>query len=115
MTTLSAYSPTDEQADLLALVADEHSPLGKPLADAFREACEAEAAEHGGWIDPNAVRARLMHHPAYEPRQYAALWSASSGRNGFLVKTDRLTPITGAGSRGNGNKAVPYRKLRGAA
>ena len=105
-----ATSPADEP-DLLSLIADEHTTLGKPLADAFRAACWAEAQAHDGWVNPNRVRARLLDHPSYEPRQYAALWAPAAGRDGYLrVHRDALVPIVGVGSKGNGNKSVPMRR-----
>lgn len=110
MTALATHQLPDGEADLLSLIADERTPLGKPLADAFRAACEAEAQVHGGWVNPNAVRLRLLDHPSYEPRQYAALWSTACGRGGYLVKTDRPVQIAGKGSRGNGNKSVFWRR-----
>lgn len=118
MTTLATHAVDDP--DQLALIADDLTPLGRMFADKFRDACEAEARidgifEFGGsgpvdWVNPNKVRARLLDDPDYEPRQYAALWSASSGRQGFLVKTDRLVQITGEGSRGNTNKSTFWRR-----
>ena len=110
MTTLSTH-PLDDP-DQLALIADEHTPLGKPLADAFRDACEAEAHAWGGWVNPNNVRARLLDHPNYEPRQYSALWSVACGRDGYLDKTEHRVHIAGAGSRGNSNKSTTWRRWR---
>ena len=107
-----AATPVDEP-DLLALIADDLTPLGKPFADKFRAACEAEASSHGGWVDPNAVRLRLLDEPDYEPRQYAALWSTACARDGYLDKTDVPCPIAGKGSKGNTNKATTFRKWRG--
>lgn len=106
-----AASPV-EDPDQLALIADDMTPLGKPFADKFRDACEAEARGHGGWVDPNAVRLRLLHDVDYNPRQYAALWSTACARDGYLDKTDVPCPIAGEGSRGNTNKATTYRRWR---
>lgn len=111
MTTL-ATQPVDEP-DLLALLADTVTPLGKPFADAFRDATETEGRAHDGWVNPNRVRGRLLDHPDYAPRQLSALWSVACARDGWLDKTERLVPIEGEGSRGNGNKKVPLRRLRG--
>lgn len=110
MTTL-ATQPVDEP-DLLTLIADGYTSLHKPFADAFRAACQSVANSHNGDVDPNLVRAKLLDHPDYEPRRYSAQWSPACGRDGFLVKTDRLVPIVGEGSRGNGNKSVPMRRWR---
>ncbi len=112
MTILGARPIEGEEADLLSLISDSWTPLGKPFADAFRAACEAEASIHGGLVDPNNVRARLLDHPDYEPRRYSASWSTACGRGGFLDMTDQLVPIEGKGSRGNGGKSVYKRRLR---
>lgn len=113
MTTL-ATQPVDEP-DLLALIADQWTPLAVEFSDKFRAACERVAGRHNGWVDPNLVRAELLDEPDYEPRRYAAQWSPACGRGGFLVKTDVLVPISGDGSRGNGGKSVPLRKWIGGA
>lgn len=115
-----ATHPVDEP-DLLALLADEHTTLGKPLADAFRAACETEARVDGSfdgdnppgpyrWVNPSRVRALVLDHPSYEPRQYAALWSVGCARGGYMTKTERLVAITGEGSRGNTNKSTFWRR-----
>ena len=111
MTTL-ATQPVDEP-DLLTLIADGYTPLSVPFAIAFRDACEEVARLHDGWVDPNLVRARLIDRPDYDPRRYSAQWAPACGRDGFLTKTNVLTPITGDGSRGNGNKSVPMRRWVG--
>jgi hypothetical protein len=112
MTTL-ATSPVDEP-DLLALIADTDTPLRKPFADRFRDACWVDALAHDGWVNPSRVRALLLAEgPIDNPRQLSALWSKSCGRDGFMVKTDALVPIEGAGSRGNTNKSVPLRRWLG--
>jgi hypothetical protein len=107
MTHLATHDLEPNLLDELALVADAWTSLGKPFADAFRWACESEAADNDGWIDPNKVRGLLLNHPDYRPRQLSALWSSS-----WLTKTDRLVQISGEGSKGNGNKSVAYRRLR---
>lgn len=115
MTILSARPVADP--DQLALIADDWTALKRPFADAFRDACRAEAESHDGWVDPNRVRARLIAEfgeGGYDPRQLSALWSKASGRAGFLVThRDVLVPISGDGSRGNGNKSVPMRRWVG--
>lgn len=111
-----AARPVDEP-DLLALLADQETPLGKPFADRFRETCKAVADEHDGWIDPNLVRARMLaveDFSAKEVRQYAGLWSKAAGRDGYLdVHRDIIVPISGPGSTRNTNKGVPMRRWRG--
>lgn len=119
--TILAARPVDNP-DELALFADNWTTLRKPFADAFRDACQAEAGtasggdiDHGAldWINPNAVRLRLLDHPDYEPRQYAALWSTGCARGGYMVKTDVPAAIAGAGSRGNSNKSTVWRRWIG--
>lgn len=112
MTTLATHDLTEP--DLLTLIADTCTPLGKPFADRFREACEAEARENDGWINPSLVRARLLNDPAYAPRTYSAQWAGACGRSGFMVKTDIPVQITGEGSRGNSNKSTVWRRWVGA-
>jgi len=121
MTALATHNLDADQLDLLALIADTETPLGKHFADAFRDACRAEADIAGdfdgdnpagpfGWINPNRVRERLIDRPDYEPRSYSAKWSL-----GFLVKTDRDVQIDASHSRGNGGKSVFFRRWQEAA
>lgn len=110
MTTLATHPVGDP--DQLCLIADDLTPLGKPFADKFRDACEVEANAHGDWVDPNAVRLRLLDEHDYNPQRYAALWCAADGPNGFLDKTEVPVQIAGEGSRGNSNKSTFYRKWR---
>lgn len=105
-----------EDPNQLALIADDYTPLAKPFADAFRDACYAEARLHEGWVNPSAVRARLIEEfgvDGYNPRQLSALWMSSCGKSGFLVKTDHRVAITGEGSRGNHNKDTVWRRWVG--
>ena len=111
MTTLATH-PVEDPAQL-ALIGDDLTPLNKPFADKFRDACHAEARMCAGWVDPNAVRLRLIDEPDYEPRHYAALWSTATSRGGYLDNTKVPVRIEGRGSRGNSNKSTHYRKWRG--
>jgi len=112
--TTTAARPVDpEQADLLTLIADEWTTLGKPFADAFRDACWDDAIENAGTVNPNRVRKVLMKRNDYDPRQLSALWgSACSTKRGFLDKTDERVDIDPDGSKGNGNKDVLLRRWR---
>lgn len=110
MTTLSTHPVPNP--DQLVLFADPFTATGKQFADKFEAACRAEADLCGGWVDPNAVRLRLLDEPDYDPRQYAALWGHACGRDGFLDKTDVPVQIAGRGSRGNTNKSTVFRRLR---
>lgn len=112
MTTL-ATSPVSNPDDL-ALFADNWTAIAKPFADQFRDACWVDALTHDGWVNPNRVRALLLAEgPIDNPRQLSALWSTACARGGYLVKTDVLVPISGDGSKGNGNKSVPLRRWVG--
>lgn len=114
MTTLAATPITHDQVNLLDLIADRQTPLGKPFADAFRDACEADAEAHDGWVHPSRVNA-LLHDALGDinPRSFSAQWAPACGPNGFLDKTDVVEPIDPTYSDGNGNKAVRLRRWRG--
>ncbi len=111
--TVVGSGPLDEP-DLLELLADDRTPLGKVHMDDFRAACRAVADQHGGWIHPSRV-SDLLHERFGEidPRSFSARWAPACGPNGFLDKTDVLAPIDPAHSRGNGNKNVRLRRWRG--
>ena len=107
-----AAQPVDEP-DLLALIADEVTPLGKPFADAFRDACRKDAEAHDGYVHPSRVSA-LLHSAVgdFDPRRFSAMWAPACGRDGYLDKTDMLAPIDPTNSRGNGGKSVRLRRWR---
>lgn len=113
MTTLN-FAPIDEPTtDLLSLVADA-SPV---MADVFRAACIAEGREHDGWVNPNAVNARCRRvfadaNATFPSRSYSAQWSKARGPEGFLYSTEIPVQIDGKGSKGNGNKALDWHRLR---
>lgn len=107
---LASHPIDPDQLDMLALIADEHTPLGIDLADRFREACRAEANGCGGWVHPSRVTARLKaDDPEVNMRRVSALWSTAEAPGGYLRKTDRESRIDGSVSRGNGNKTVRLR------
>lgn len=117
MTTLSHSPVQGDLLDELELIADAETPLGQDHYEMFLAACRAEAAEHGGWVDPNRVRARLTVDGELQinVRAYSAMWSRATGKSGPMVThRTHLVPIVGAGSRGNHNKAVPMRRWVGA-
>lgn len=115
MTTFAVVPVCDDQLDLLAQVADTVTPLGSLRAEDFRTACEATAYP-GGWVNPNDVSAYLHERfGEINPRSYSAKWAGACGPNGFLIKTDKPVGIDPAHSRGNGNKATFWRRLRVAA
>jgi len=100
--------------DQLALIADDMTVIGKPFADAFRDACLADAIAHDGKVHPSRVSALLTrHYGDFDPRRFSAMWAPACSRDGFLDKTDELAPIDPEVSKGNGNKMVRLRAWRG--
>lgn len=114
MTTLAASPVLDDQLDLLSLVADPQTPLGKLRTQDFKDACRADAEAHYGLVHPSRVSA-LLHERFGEvnPRWLSAQWAPACGPNGFLDKTNVEKPIDPEHSRGNGNKKVKLRRWRG--
>lgn len=113
MTTLATHDLEPNLLDELALIADSQTPLGKPFADAFRDACETDARANLGMVHPSRVSA-LLHAAVgnFDPRRFSAMWSPACGRDGFLDKTAELAPIDPTVSKGNGNKMVRLRRWR---
>lgn len=113
MTILSATPVDPDQLDLLDAIADNETPLGSLHAADFRTACEA-VADSEGWVNPNLVSAWLhARWGEINPRWYSAQWAPACGPKGFMDKTTRPVQIDPARSKGNGNKATVYRRLRG--
>jgi hypothetical protein len=110
---LLGTGPLDEP-DLLSLIADEHTPLGKLRMDDFKAACRADAEAHGGWVHPSRV-SKLLHDRFGEidPRSFSAKWGPACGPKGFLDKTKTPAPIDPTHSKGNGNKDIRLRRWRG--
>jgi hypothetical protein len=109
---LSAIPVCDDQLDLLTLVADNDTPLGRLHRDDFEAACRA-VADDNGWVNPNAVSAWLhARFGEINPRAYSAAWAGACSKNGFMSKTDAWVPIDGEHSRGNSGKSVRMRRLR---
>lgn len=116
MTTLATHALEPAEYDVLALIADTVTPLGLDLADRFREACRAVAAENDGLIHPSRVTARLKAEvPDLNVRRVSALWATAEAPGGYLVKTDQWARLDGSVSRGNGNKSAPLRRWIGGA
>jgi hypothetical protein len=103
-----------DEPDLLDLIADTCTPLGKVRMDDFRAACHADALAHDGKVHPSRVSA-LLHQRFGEidPRSFSAKWAPACGPDGFLDKTDELADIAPEHSRGNGNKKILLRRWRG--
>lgn len=117
MTTLAAIPVHPDQLDLLDQITDVESPIGKLHALDFQAACVAVGRANDGWVNPNAVSA-LLHETFGEinPRWYSGMWTSGCGKkNGFMI-THRsfCVPIAPKYSKGNSNKYLPMRRLRGA-
>lgn len=102
-----------DEPDLLQLLADTVTPLGKLRMDDFRSACRADAVAHDGEVHPSRVSA-ILHDRFGEinPRSFSAKWAPACGPAGFLDKTKELAPIDPTHSRGNGNKQLLLRRWR---
>ena len=113
MTTLAVRPVADP--DQLALIADDLTPLGKPFADSFRDACRRDALAHDGYVSTNRVSA-ILHAELGEvnARRLSAMWGPACGPKGFLVKTSIPEPIDPRHSKGNGNKDTKLRRWVGA-
>lgn len=112
------FEPTD-QYDLLALVADEHSPLPSKT-DAhtlFLNACERDARDHGGIVSINRVSVLLadaLERDQIEHHQYSALWSHYTGKDRPMRKAterDIESPWEIRTGSKTGNNGKPF-KLR---
>lgn len=114
MTTTSARPVDDQLRDDLDLVADPRGALASIHNNDFREACETDGRAHNGWVHPSRV-SKLLHDRFGEinPNSLSAKWAGACGPNGFMDKTDQRVPIDPTHSRGNGNKDVRLRRLRG--
>lgn len=116
MTTLAAIPVCANQMDLLDLVTDTQTPLGQLHALDFQAACVADGRAHGGWVHPSRVSARLHERfGEIKPQWFSAMWTAGCSPKGFMDMTDVERPIDPKYSRGNGNKKVKLRRLRGVA
>lgn len=112
MTTLATHTDPD-QLDMLELLADDSTPLGKVHMADFRSACYDDALAHDGWVHPSRVSAIMRaRFGEFDPRSFSARWAPACGRDGFLDKTDVLAPIDPAHSKGNGGKSVFLRRWR---
>jgi len=114
MTALRFAPVDDATADLLSLVADDYSALGKVRMQDFRDACWTDAQAHDGWVHPSRVSAILhARFGQLHPQSLSAKWAPAAGRDGFLDVTDKPAPIDPTHSKGNGNKSTVYRYWRG--
>lgn len=107
-------SVDDDTADLLALVADTHTPLGADRYAVFLAACRQDARLHNGIVSPNRVRDALSVNGdlPIAPRTYSALWSAACSKNGPMRTTDQWVPNTDKKGR-NVGKVLRLRVWKG--
>lgn len=101
---------TPEVADLLGLVADAETPLGRSHYQRFLAACQADAMTHDGLVSVNRVRRALTidGELQIDPRAFSAMWAHATGRGRPMVKADGWELCQGSAS---GNDGKPY-KLR---
>ena len=106
------FAPVDsDTADLLSLVADTESPVGRDAVALFLAACEADAAANDGVVSVSRVGAALPEDLTSTER-YSSFWSAFTGRDKPMRKVtiqDGL-PLweVREGSR-SGNNGKPFR------
>lgn len=99
------FAPVDEPtADLLSLVADVESPIGRDVPALFLAACRRDALAHSGYVSVNRVRA-LLAGEDIPPRRYSSLWSAFTGRGKPMRKSGEWETCQGSGS---GNDGRPF-------
>lgn len=86
VTHAPAFAPIDSETDdLLALIADVESPVGRDVPALFLAACERDAATHDGLVSVNRVRA-LLADEDIPPRRYSSLWGHYTGPGRPMVK-----------------------------
>lgn len=114
MTTLSARPVDDGQLDMLDLVADPRGTLASVHRADFEDACRTDGRANNGWVHPSRV-SQLLHDRFGEinPRWLSAQWAPACRPDGLLEKTDIRAAIDPTHSKGNGNKDVRLRRLRG--
>ena len=102
---------TPETADLLGLVADTQTPLGRSHYARFLAACEADALTHNGLVSVNRVRAALTvdDQLQIDPRAFSGMWAASTGHGRPIQRTEGWEMCRGSSS---GNDGRPYRLRR---
>lgn len=116
-----AWAPMEEDTyDLLYLVADPKAPVGRREVCAFLDACQADAARHGGLVSVNRVRARLAAQAVgIDPRRYSSLWARFSrpGRGPLARAVDDfgapLWESCSGSTSGNDGRPFPIRRWVG--
>lgn len=101
----------DETADLLSLVADPDSPIGRDAPALFLAACESDARAHGGQVSVNRTRALLVNADI-EPRRLSSFWGHFTGPGRPMVRTGRWEVCAGSYSRNDG-RPLPTRRWVG--
>jgi hypothetical protein len=114
------FAPVDDDtADLLAMVADAESPVGRDAVAAFLAACEADAANHGGIVSVSRVGAALTE-AGIEHHRYSSFWSHFTGhgkpmRPATTADTDPPWEIRRGSKSGNNGKPMRLRVWVGGA
>lgn len=100
------FAPVDDETcDLLSLVADCGSPIGRDDPEDFLAACRRDAMAHNGEVSVNRVRF-LMSDAGIEPHRYSSFWNTFTGKGRPMIKADRWETCEGSTS---GNDGRPYR------
>lgn len=101
-----------ETSDLLHLVADTESPVGRDAVELFLDACRIDAKHHGGVVSPSRVRA-LMAGADVEHHRYSSLWAAFTGKGKPMRRLPgQFEECTGS-TTGNNGRLYPLRKWVG--
>lgn len=110
--TAPTFAPIgDDTADLLSLIADEHTVAGHDAVTAFLAACKADADNHGGLVSVNRVRSRLAGHDI-PPRRYSSLWCAFTGTGKPMHRTGDWEVCDDRAGR-NAGRPQPVRRWTG--
>lgn len=102
----------DDTADLLTLIADADSPIGRDMVTAFLAACEADAAAHDGRVSVSRVSAALPEDITSTER-YSSLWSRFTGKDRPMRRIPGVWDIREGSRTGNDGKPTPAREWRG--
>lgn len=103
-----------EQLDILTAVAENPAPLAERYRNRIRQAIAGDAREHDGEVNPNRVRARLLHPASGRLDVDARILSAQYGAlaaQGVLVQSGWTTNSDTAGR--NGGKPLRLWRLVG--
>lgn len=105
-TTYADYGPEDETHDLLHLVADTESPVGRDAVAAFLAACQADAKANDGRVCVSRV-SDMLPEDITSTERYSSLWQAHTGNGRPMQRVKdslgRTVYDTREGSRSHNN------------